>query len=255
MSLQRQQASEPEARNDAIAWHDAENGAYAADLRLWERLAREHPGGVVDLGAGTGRVSLHLAASGHPVTAVDSDPVLLAVLSDRANDRGLEIETVCCDVCSLDLADSYPLVLAPMQLLHILGGESRRRQALAGVAAHLRPGGRLCAAVLNEPLPLGTARPEPIPDVREVDGWVYSSLPTEIRIDEDSIRMRRLRQLVAPDGELTDEPSSITLDRFTLATLERDAIAAGLRIVSAERIPSTERYEDSLVAIMERSDV
>jgi SAM-dependent methyltransferase len=256
MSVDRQQATgEAEARDDATAWHDAENGSYAADLRLWERLAREHPGGVVDLGAGTGRVSLHLAASGHAVTAVDSDPALLAVLSDRATDRGLEIETVCCDVCSLELADSHPLVLAPMQLLHILGGESRRRQALAGVAAHLRPGGRLCAAVLNEPLPLGTARPEPIPDVRELDGWVYSSLPTEIRIDENSIRMRRLRQLVAPDGELTDEPTSITLDRFTLAALERDAIASGLRIVSGERIPSTERYEDSVVAIMERSDV
>ncbi len=256
MSAGRRQAPvDAGARADATAWHDAENGSYAADLRLWERLAREHPGGVVDLGAGTGRVSLHLAASGHAVTAVDSDPALLAALSDRAADRGLEVETVCGDVRSLELPGSYPLILAPMQLLHILGGESGRRRALAGIAGSLAAAGRFCAAVLNEPLPLGTARPEPIPDVREVDGWVFSSLPTEIRIDGDSIRMRRLRQLVAPDGELSEEPNSITLDRFTLAALERDAIDAGMQIVSGERIPSTERYEDSVVAIMERSDV
>jgi SAM-dependent methyltransferase len=256
MSVDRKRApGETGTRDDATAWHDAENGSYAADLRLWERLAREHQGGVVDIGAGTGRVSLHLAASGHAVTAVDNDPALLAVLTERAADRGLAIETICCDARSLELPGSYPLIIAPMQLLHILGGDSGRRQALAGVAAHLQSGGRFCAAVLDEPLPLGTARPEPIPDVRELDGWVYSSLPTEIRIDEDSIRMRRLRQLVAPDGELIEEENSMTLDRFTLAGLDRDAIVADMQIVSGERIPTTERYEDSVVAIMERSDV
>ena len=70
-----------------------------------------------------------------------------------------------------------------------------------------------------------------------------------------SIRMRRLRQLVAPDGELIEEENSMTLDRFTLAGLDRDAIVADMQIVSGERIPTTERYEDSVVAIMERSDV
>lgn len=237
--------------SEDVVWHDVENGSYAADLQLWERLAREHPGGVVDLGAGTGRVALHLAGSGHRVTAVDNDQALLAELGDRARDRGLAIETVCCDVRSLELPGTYPLILAPMQLLHILRGEAGRRRTLGGVAAHLRPGGRFCAAVLDEPLPFGAARPDPIPDVRELDGWVYSSLPTEIHVGEGSIRLRRLRQLVAPGGGLTDEPSSITLDRFSLAALDRDAAAAGLQIVSGERIPSTVRYEDSVVVSME----
>ena len=65
---------------EAVIWHDAEYGGYAADLRLWERLAGEHPAACVDLGAGTGRVALHLAAAGTSVTAVDDDPALLAAL-------------------------------------------------------------------------------------------------------------------------------------------------------------------------------
>jgi SAM-dependent methyltransferase len=244
------------ALTEEVIWHDVENGGYGADLRLWESLARRHSGGVVDLGAGTGRVALHLAASGHQVTAVDDDPALLEVLESRAADRGLAIETVCCDVRSLALPDTHPLILAPMQLLHILGGDDGRRRALSAIAGCLSPGGRFHAAVLAEPLPLGTARPEPIPDVREVDGSIYSSLPTEIRIDATSIRMRRLRQIVGPAGELSERPTSITMDRFTLAQLDREAIAAGMQIgiTSGERIPSTERYEDSVVATMGRTD-
>lgn len=242
------------AGGDPIVWHDAENGAFAADLGLFERLASEHPGGIADLGAGTGRVALPLAAAGHPVTAVDSDATLLAALADRARERGLDVATACCDVVGLDLDRRFPLVLAPMQLLHIVGGQSGRRRALAGVRSHLEPGGRFCAVVLEEPLPVGTGRPEPLPDVREVGGWTHSSLPVEVRIAEDGISMVLSRQLVAPDGTLSETRHEIALDRFSLADLDRDAEAAGLWIVGCERLPSTIEYEDSIAVFMEARD-
>ena len=93
---------------DPVAWHDAENGGFAADLNLFARLATDRPGGVLDLGAGSGRVALHLAAAGHPVTAVDHDPELLVALERRAADRGLEVVTVCTDVRSLELDRAHP---------------------------------------------------------------------------------------------------------------------------------------------------
>jgi len=54
-----------------VIWHDVECGAYAADLPLWRDLAISHAGPVLDVGAGTGRVSLHLAGQGHRVVALD----------------------------------------------------------------------------------------------------------------------------------------------------------------------------------------
>ena len=66
--------------------------------------------------------------------------------------------------------------------------------------------------------------------------------------------MRRLRQLVAPDGTLTEEPHTIELDRFDLAELDRDAEAAGLWVVGGERLPSTVEYEDSVAVFMEARD-
>ncbi len=243
------------AGGDPVAWHDAENGGFAADLELFERLAAAADGPVVDLGAGTGRVALPLAAAGNRVIAVDTDESLLAALAGRAAERDLEIETLVADVRTLRLREPAPLIVAPMQLLHILGGRDGRRRAMATIAANLAPGGRFCAVMLEEPLPLGSGVPEPVPDVREVGGWVHSSLPIEIRIDEESITMRRLRQLVAPDGTFTEEPHTIELDRFDLADLDRDAEASGLWVVGAERLPSTTEYEDSVAVFMEARDV
>ncbi len=99
-----------------------------------------------------------------------------------------------------------------MQLMQLLGGAGERVECLRGVAAHLRPGGRLrwrsSSGCRSE------AEIAPLPDVREVDGWVYSSLPLDTRVDAGAIVVRRLRQVVSPEGELSDEINEIPLRRL-----------------------------------------
>ena len=121
----------------AVTWHDAECGGYAGDLPLWRELAEASGGPVLDLGAGSGRVALDLAERGCEVVAVDSERQLLDALGARAAERGLAIETVTADVRELALGRAFPLVLAPMQLLHMLGGAANRSRALAAIRAHL----------------------------------------------------------------------------------------------------------------------
>jgi len=73
----------------ASIWHDLECGGYAEDLPLWRELAGGAGGPVLDVGAGTGRVTLDLATRGAVVTALDVDADLLDELARRraARDR------------------------------------------------------------------------------------------------------------------------------------------------------------------------
>ncbi len=135
------------ARLEAI-WHDVECGAYGADLAVWRDLASSAAGPVLELGCGTGRVALDLAAAGHQVVALDLEPPLLAELGDRAAARGLDVETVLADARRLEDLDTpgrpFGAILAPMQLVHVVGGPgrpggaARRRRRPARRRGHVR---------------------------------------------------------------------------------------------------------------------
>jgi SAM-dependent methyltransferase len=232
-----------------VIWHDVECGSYAADLALWEELAERCGGPVLELGCGTGRVALHLARRGHETIGLDADPELLAALAERA--EGLPLRTHRADARAFSLEGGVGLVLAPTHLLQLLSGEAERRECLASVAAALRPGGLFAAAIVEE-MPEPDGSPPPLPDVREVEGWVYSSLAIEAAIGPGEIVVRRLRQTVSPDGALSEEPNEVRIATFTAASLEADAEAVGLRPAGRREIPPTDLHIGSLVVLLER---
>jgi SAM-dependent methyltransferase len=231
-------------------WHDVECGAYAADLPLWEELAERCGGPVLELGCGTGRVALHLARRGHTVVGLDRDPELLAALAERGAE--LSLSTAEADARDFELADPVSLVLAPTHLLQLLPDSTQRGECLRCIAASLRPGGLLAAAII-ESMPEPDGAPPPLPDVREVDGWVYSSLAIEAAVAPGEIVVRRLRQLVSPDGSLSEEPNEVRIATFTAGDLEAEAAACGLVPAGRREIPPTTMHEGSLVVLLERS--
>ena len=86
---------------------------------------------------------------------------------------------------------------------------------LKAVAAHLRPGGLFAAALMDlEGEDVGDEYIPPGPDMRDVDGWVYSSQPVGLRLLDggSAISLDRVRTIVAPDGARTSEPSEIRLE-------------------------------------------
>jgi SAM-dependent methyltransferase len=238
-----------------VFWHDAECGAYGADLPLWERLASERAGPVLELGAGTGRVALHLATRGHRVVALDRDQRLLDALDARARTRGLEVETVCAPASELTARvgqDGFGLIAAPMQFLQLLD-PAERHGVLAATARALLPGGLLAAPLLDERRPLRSGPTEPLPDVREVDGWIHSSLPLEVAVEDDTVTIHRLRQLVSPAGELTDEQHLVRLTRVSPACVEAEAEReGGLRALPRIELAETADHVGSVVVCLER---
>jgi SAM-dependent methyltransferase len=239
--------------NDAVIWHDVENGGYDADLQLWRELATRVGGPVLDLGAGTGRVALDLAAAGHDVTALDADAVLLDELTRRARERGLEVACLHSDARSIGSIGSYSLVIAPMQFLQIMGGPAGRAKLLAAVAACLAPGGTFATAIadLDEAVAAEDASP-PVPDVGQSGDWIYSSLPLDVRPEPGGVAVEWLRQIVSPAGTLTEERHTQMLDSLSVDQLEREASAHGLHPVARHEVSPTPAYIGSMVVVCRR---
>jgi SAM-dependent methyltransferase len=239
--------------SQAAIWQEVEHGGYAADLSVWEGLAAAAAGRVMELGCGAGRVALHLAGRvDSEVWGVDADASLLAALRARAGPQGLSVRTICADVRALELDCAFELILAPMQLLQMLGSPASRRAALERAARHLAPGGRLAAAIVPPPSALLDGPGASIPDVRELDGWVYSSLPVARLTAGGDLEIRRHRQAVSPDGALSEEEHIDRLDGLDVDALEAEAAAAGLNPAGCLEVPPTDGYLGSTVVIMER---
>jgi SAM-dependent methyltransferase len=232
---------------EAAIWHDVECGAYAADLRVWEKLADRCGDPVLELGAGTGRLAIHLARRGHRVIGLDHDEELIAAQRERA--AGLPVTPLLADARGFELPEPVALALAPMQFLQMLADRAERLACLDSVAAQLLPGGRVAAAMVE-----GMPEPEEgeplLPDVREVDGWVYSSLPLEAAVGPEHIHVRRLRQRVSPSGELTDTPDEVTICTLSADQLEAEAAEVGLVPIERLYIDATADHVGSTVVVL-----
>ena len=112
--------------------------------RAWRRLisdlASPAPLDVLDIGCGTGFLSLLFAERGHRVTGVDVAPAMLARAREKADALGLVIRFIEADVETLDLpAASQDLAVER----HVIWTLPHPETALDTWHRLLRPGGRL----------------------------------------------------------------------------------------------------------------
>jgi SAM-dependent methyltransferase len=232
---------------DAL-WHDLECGDYREDLPLWRELADDAGGPVLDVGAGTGRVTLDLAARGVPVVALDVDAPLLDALRHRA--AGLPVETVVADARSFDLGRRFSLVVVPMQTLQLLGGPRGRAAFLRCALDHLEPGGLLAAAVADamdcfdeeHPLP-------PPPAARDIVDVRYASRLLAVVEDGGRAAMHRRREIIGPGERYASREVTLKLDRVSADEIAGEAARVGFLDEPHRFVPETEEYLGSTVVV------
>jgi SAM-dependent methyltransferase len=243
-----------------VIWHDLECGGYRADLCLWRELATAQASQgktatVLDVGAGTGRVALDLAGVGHHVTALDRSPRLLATLSDRAREAGLEITTALADARRFELSHRlFDLCLVPMQTLQLLRGESERRALFAAARTHLRPGGLLAFAIVTDvdPFDSRTGGLGPSPERATIAGSTYLSRAVQVQALERFIRIERERLVIPASGEgrAPAEIDVIELERLDELELWSEGRAEDLLAEPTVTIPETDEHSGSEVVIL-----
>src|SRR5438034_9853538 len=135
-------AQEPSPYDAIAEVYDPWHRSVTEDIDFYVEEARRSGGPVVELGVGTGRIALPIAADGIHVIGVDSSRPMLDVCARRAALAGVELDLRVGDLRDPPVAERVPLVICPFRsLLHMHTDEDRLR-VLTSAHDLLLPGGR-----------------------------------------------------------------------------------------------------------------
>jgi SAM-dependent methyltransferase len=169
------------------------------DVPFWQRLAARAPGPALELGCGTGRLTLPVARAGARIVGLDRSAPMLARARRRVRRAGLtrRVRLVRGDVRALPFRGRFGLVMAPYGMLQSLTRDRDLAAALAEAARVLDRGGLLAVDLVPD-LP----RWAPYRRRRSLAGRRRGSA-TRLTLVE-SVRQDRARRLTIFDQEYVE---------------------------------------------------
>jgi len=161
----------------ALSAGDERAQRLGASERFYLEAAREAEGRVLELGCGSGRLTIPIALQGGEIVGLDLSQAMLDAARAKASVAGVEVQWVVGDMRRLDLPGQFSAIFIPgNSLLHLLSGEDLER-CLACSRRHLLPGGRLVFDVSNPEVWLrkhGSAERSPVLRVTDAQGGKIS---------------------------------------------------------------------------------
>jgi SAM-dependent methyltransferase len=112
------------------------------DVAFYRKLCLQHPGPVLELGCGNGRILLDLLAHGVDIVGVDASGGMLADLQRKAAGHGLPARVARMDMRRLGLRAGFGVVLCPYSLITYVTVDDEVPALLRALWSLLRPGGR-----------------------------------------------------------------------------------------------------------------
>jgi SAM-dependent methyltransferase len=217
-------------------FYDEDYRDYNDDVEAIVHLAQEMDGPVLELGCGTGRLLVPLAATGLPLTGVDISPALLEMARAKlvAVSQSEAVLLVQAELRELDLpARDYAFAFFTSNTLMHLADAGDQLAVLQRVAAHLRTGGLLLidlfqpdvARLLEVQGMMELADQWTRKDGTEVIKWSIRS----VDLAEQSQETTFIYEEIAPDGNVRR-----TRCPFTLRYLWRNEAELMLRAAGFE---------------------
>lgn len=133
---------------DPTLYH-AHHSRHIEDLPFWQWLAKNHPGPLLELGCGTGRVLLSLVKSGQLMVGLDNDHAMLSFFMkqltppERAN-----VHLIQADFTQYNLVSKFKLIILPCNTLSTLSMEQIHK-VLTCARLHLDSSGIFAASLPN----------------------------------------------------------------------------------------------------------
>ena len=200
------------------------------DIAFFCALAAEAGGPVLELGSGTGRVTLPIAESGFEIVGLERSEAMRAFagakLAARQGAVRERVEFVPGDMASFDLQRTFALVIVPYRAFQMLHTPEEQRSCLAAIRHHLTPGGRVAINLYDPWLDVLAPGGSPDDDREHFHEMIveYPATGNIVEVDTISREADQVRQLsteiwvfreVGDAGETVREETETLTMRWT----------------------------------------
>jgi SAM-dependent methyltransferase len=159
---------------------------------------------VLELTAGTGRLSLPLIEAGVPLSCLDSSPEMLAILRKKLRSKGLAAPIYEMDVSNFSLPEPFDLIIISFNSFAEIVNPASQQAALATIHAHLTDTGHLICTLHNPLIRLkhsdGQIRLRGKYTLPNNDGALFLLTVENYDSTTQLVRGAQFYELYAPDG-------------------------------------------------------
>ena len=250
--------ADDDAFTSIAPFYDLDFEEYHDDASFYARLAANHGSEVLELGCGTGRVTIPLARAGLTVTGVDINEAMLKIARDRS--KGLSVDYRRGDMTDLNLGRTFDLVTIPLGSVQHLASSDDLVATLEVVARHLGQGG---VGVVDVESPHSDDfQVGPLPVVEHwTKPWQGGSVTKVVAVEpHPSEGMKWITwhfDVADRDGRLRRVNAAFSFRTITLDELHLAGRLAGLRIIARFGDYEFTPYHDGaerLVVLFQRED-
>lgn len=226
----------------AEAW-DLLRGDYSTwpDRPCYRQIIETNGGPALDVGCGTGRLTLDYLQAGLDVDGVDNSPEMLEICRRKAADLNIDVTNRLHlqDMHTLDLPRTYATIIVPSSTFQLLTDERDAAEALRRFHHHLLPGGTLVMSIMSKLWP-GDRTP---PHMKWTDWMKAGQKPRPSDGTRDNVVIRRqTRVRYDIDNQLEHEEN-----RYELV-VEGEVV----RTEEHSRIPAVRWYtQQQTIAVVE----
>lgn len=223
-------------------------------VEFWLSQAGISEGPILELGCGTGKLSIPLAEAGFSVTGLDNSPALLKFAATK-NDKVKWIEG---DMRGFDLDEHFGLIMLPSNNLGHLHTPEEFESCVDSVKRHLLPGGVFVIDVFVPNLALllrGAEGEHELDEYENPDGQGRVRVTARSRYEATTqiVRTTTCRRLAGQP----DVVGSLDLKMYFPRELEALIRCAGLKMVARYGGHSGEPFDDESrfqILVCEASD-
>ena len=239
-------------RAEAAQYYDA-NPTIPDDIAFYQARLPSSDAAVLELGCGTGRVLLPLAASCGFIHGIDRSQAMLARCLQKLQAAALSSTKAWVehgDITHFALGQRFDLIIAPYRVFQLLETEAQVDGLFRCVRAHLAPGGTCILNVFHPQGGFEGVRQE-WETATEVCRWEVTVDGVRLRCDERRLRLDPAKRILYPElvyrrylGGVWSEDAVLKIPRRCYApeVFEQVIRAHGFQIVQRWGGYAQERY-------------